>query len=140
LLQQLLLESPLTGLVSKNHSEIGDEITQEQYERVGHVMVISPHGGQIATNRKLESFGLRRKIALQLSSFTAYATILQSTGYISIIPAHIGTVLAKHGDLKLVKLPFELQPIAFRQYWHSRQDSDLGHRWLRQLISTLKVT
>ncbi len=138
--QQLLIESPLTGLVSRSHPEIGHEITQEQYERIGHVVVISPHGGQVATNRKLHSFGLRRRVALQLSSFTAYAKILQSTGYISILPTHIATVLARDGDIKLVGLPFELEPIAFRQYWHARQDFDLGHRWLRKLISTIQPT
>jgi hypothetical protein len=43
------------------------------------------------------------------------------------------------GNLKKVKLPFELAPMMFMQHWHVRQDIDPGNRWLRNQIATLQT-
>jgi len=135
--QQLLIESPYTGLVSQDHPEVGDEVTREQYESMSHMTIRNQTSGFFLVNRHLESMGIHRKIATNLSNYTSAAIILHMTNYFITTPVRVADVLMQRGKLKKVRLPFELSPMKFMQHWHARQDADPGNRWLREIIATL---
>ena len=135
--QQLLIESSYTGLVSQDHPEVGDDITQQQYERVSHMTIRNQTSGFYLVNRQLESLGIRRKFSANLSNYTSAATILHMTNYFITTPVRVADVLMQLGKLKKVRLPFDLSPMKFMQHWHARQDADPGNMWLREIISTL---
>jgi len=137
--QQLLFDSSYVGLISRNHLEIGDEITREQYKEVRHLTIRNQTSGFYLVNKHLESLGIYRKFAANLSNYTSVATILASTHYLMTTPVRVADVLMQHAQLKKVKLPFELPPMKFMQHWHGRQDMDAGNRWLRNLIVSLKT-
>jgi DNA-binding transcriptional LysR family regulator len=135
--QQLLIESPYTGLVSQEHREVGDEITRQQYERVSHMTIRNQTSGFYLVNRQLESLGIHRKFAANLSNYTSVAIIMCRTNYFMTTPVKVAEVLMQRGKLKKVRLPFELSPMKFMQHWHARQDADPGNMWLREIIATL---
>jgi DNA-binding transcriptional LysR family regulator len=135
--QQLLIESPYTGLVSQDHPEVGDDITRQQYERMNHMTIRNQTSGFYLVNRHLESIGIHRKVAANLSNYTSAATILHMTNYFITTPVRVADVLMRQGKLKKVRLPFELSPMKFMQHWHARQDTDPGNMWLREIISAL---
>lgn len=135
--QQLLIESPYTGLVSHDHPEVGDDISHQQYGRMHHLTIRNQTSGFYWVNRYLESLGIHRKFAANLSNYTSAATILHKTNYFMTTPVRVADVLMQRGKLKKVRLPFELSPMKFLQHWHARQDTDPGNRWLREIISTL---
>jgi DNA-binding transcriptional LysR family regulator len=135
--QQLLIESSYTGLVSQDHPEVGDDITQQQYERVSHMTIRNQTSGFYLVNRQLESLGIRRKFSANLSNYTSAAIILHMTNYFITTPVRVADVLMQLGKLKKVRLPFDLSPMKFMQHWHARQDADPGNMWLREIISTL---
>ncbi|MEY3461891.1 MAG: hypothetical protein RLZZ03_1544 [Pseudomonadota bacterium] len=135
--QQLLIESPYTGLVSKDHPEVGDEVTRLQYAAMSHMTVRNQTSGFYLVNKHLESLGIRRKFAANLSNYTSVASIMHMTNYFMTTPVRVADVLMRQGKLKKVRLPFELSPMKFLQHWHARQDTDPGNRWLREIIATL---
>jgi DNA-binding transcriptional LysR family regulator len=135
--QQLLIESPYTGLVSQDHPEVGDVITRQQYESVSHMTIRNQTSGFYLVNRHLESLGIHRKFAANLSNYTSAAIILHKTNYFITTPVKVAEVLMQRGKLKKVRLPFELSPMKFMQHWHARQDADPGNMWLRDIIATL---
>jgi DNA-binding transcriptional LysR family regulator len=135
--QQLLITMPYTGLVSQDHPEVGDDITRQQYERVSHMTILNQTSGFYLVNRHLESLGIHRKFAVNLSNYTSAATILHMTNYFMTTPVRVADMLMRQGKLKKVRLPFELSPLKFMQHWHARQDADPGNMWLREIISTL---
>ena len=137
--QQLLIESPYTGLVSKDHPDIGDEITRHQYEEIRHLTIRNQTSGFYLVNKSIESMGIFRKFAANLSNYTSVTSILTMTNHFMTTPVKVANVLMRQGNLKKVKLPFELAPMTFMQHWHARQDTDPGNRWLRNLIATLKT-
>lgn len=137
--QQLLAESPYTGLVSRDHPVIGDEITRQQYEEVRHLTVRNQIGGFYSVNRHLESLGIHRKFAANLSNYTSVVTIMMMTNHFMTTPVRVANVLMRYGNLKKVKLPFSLVPMKFIQHWHQRQDADPGNQWLRGLIAALSM-
>ena len=135
--QQLLITMPYTGLVSQDHPEVGDDITRQQYERVNHMTILSQTSGFYLVNQHLESLGIHRKFAVNLSNFASAATILQMTNYFMTTPVRVADMLMRQGNLKKVRLPFELPPMKFMQHWHARQDADPGNMWLREIMSAL---
>ena len=137
--QQLLFDSSYVGLISKDYPEIGDEITRQQYEEVRHLTIRNQTSGFYFVNKHLESLGIHRKFAANLSNYTSVATILATTNYLMTTPVRVADVLMQQARLKKVKLPFELSPMKFMQHWHARQDTDAGNRWLRNLIASLKT-
>lgn len=137
--QQRLIESPYTGLVSRDHPDVGDEITRQQYEHVRHLTIRNQTSGFYLVNKHLEGLGIHRKFAANLSNYTSAATILTTTNHFMTTPVRVAEVLMQRGALKKVRLPFELAPMVFLQHWHARQDVDPGNQWLRNLIASLKT-
>jgi len=137
--QQLLIESTYIGLVSVDHPEIGDEITRIQYEKVRHLTIRNQTSGFYLVNKSIENMGIFRKFAANLSNYTSVVNILTMTNHFMTTPVKVANVLMRQGNLKKVRLPFELAPMTFMQHWHARQDIDPGNRWLRNLIATIKT-
>lgn len=137
--QQLLIESPYVGLVSKDHPDIGDEITRIQYEKIRHITIRNQTSGFYSVNKSIEEMGIYRKFATNLSNYTSVANILTLTNHFMTTPVRVADVLIRQGQLKKVKLPFELPAMTFKQHWHARQNVDLGNQWLRNLIASLKT-
>jgi DNA-binding transcriptional LysR family regulator len=137
--QQLLFESSYVGLVSEKHPYIDDEITTQQYQNIRHLTIRNQTSGFYLVNKHIESLGIDRKFAANLSNYTSVATILTMTNHFMTTPVRVADVLMQRGRLKKVGLPFELSPMKFMQHWHARQDMDPGNRWLRNLISSLKT-
>ena len=135
--QQLLAESPYTGLVSRDHPSVGDGITRQQYGEVRHLTVRNQTGGFYSVNRHLESLGIHRKYAANLSNYTSVVSIMMMTNHFMTTPVRVADAMMRHGNLKKVKLPFALVPMKFMQHWHQRQDADPGNQWLRGLIAAL---
>jgi len=136
--QRLIFESPYIGLVSKDHPEIGDAISIQQYESVRHLTIRNQSSGFYLVNKHLESLGIYRKFAANLSNYTSVATILTMTNQFITTPVRVADVLMQQGKLKKVSLPFDVAPMKFMQHWHVRQDVDPGNRWLRNLVATLQ--
>lgn len=135
--QQQLIESPYTGLVSKDHPEVGDEVSRLQYESLSHLTIRNQISGFYMVNKHLESMGIHRKIAANLSNYTSAASIMHMTNYFMTTPVRVADVLMQQDKLKKVRLPFELSPMKFMQHWHARQDADPANVWLRDMISTM---
>lgn len=137
--QQLLLESGFTGLVSKNHPDIDGEITKQQYQDMRHVTIKNQTSGFYIVKKYIEDIGIRRYVTANLSNYTSVSSVLSATNCFMTTPVLVADTLMKQGNLKKVRLPFELPSIKFMQHWHARQDQDPGSRWLRSLISSLQT-
>jgi DNA-binding transcriptional LysR family regulator len=55
---------------------------------------------------------------------------ISKTDLIACIPYH----LAKHYDLAMYEIPFELPAIEYFLYWHLSADHDAAHAWMREQI------
>ncbi len=140
LYQQHLVSWSFTGLISKEHPFTGEEMTLQEYEDAKHLTVSSGSTGFNLVNKHLETLGIRRKVATNLSSFTGIAAILMRTNYLMTTPVQVADMVMRHGYLKKVRLPFDIPPMNFMQHWHARQKNDPGNRWLRTLIASLQTS
>lgn len=65
----------------------------------------------------------------------AIPTLLRDTDMLSIVPASLAMALTKRGDLICRHLPYQVGTETMQAVWHRRDDDDVGHAWLRDLVA-----
>jgi DNA-binding transcriptional LysR family regulator len=135
---QPLFTTTFIGIARENHPIFENDITAEQLTRWSHIGV-SRRGkftGPIDT--ALEALGLRRHVALVVSTpFTAFFA-LQDSDLLLPLPEHlVRSALAAGLRIRSFELPVPLETVIFTQAWHPRFQSDPAHQWLRRTIFDL---
>ncbi|MDN8614938.1 LysR substrate-binding domain-containing protein [Variovorax ginsengisoli] len=65
----------------------------------------------------------------------AIPELLRDTDMLSIVPASLAVALAKHGDLLRRPPPYPAGTSTIRAVWHRRDEHDVGHNWLREMVA-----
>ncbi|MCX8279880.1 LysR family transcriptional regulator [Phyllobacterium sp. 0TCS1.6C] len=131
---QHLMDDGLACVVRKDHPEIGDSISQEQYERMKHVNVLPPGRMRTGLFQALQQRGVKRDVAVSVTHFLAVPEMIAVTDYCATLPRLICERLRRDRRLKVLPAPVDLGSFPVELAWHVRYRSDPAHRWLRSLI------
>jgi DNA-binding transcriptional LysR family regulator len=131
---QHLMDDGLACVVRKDHPEIGDSLSQEQYERMRHVNVLPPGRMRVGLFQALQQKGLKRDVAVSVTHFLAVPEMVAASDYCATLPRLICQRLARDVRLKVLPAPVDLGTFPVELAWHVRYRSDPAHRWLRSLI------
>lgn len=131
---RVLYEDSFTCLVRSKHPAAQTGLTLESYRNADHVVA-----GLESTHRNLVEATIRRhapdaRIALRLPSFSAVAGVIASSDLIITIPKRVAETISRTSDCIEVALPFAMPRVTVILAWHSRNDNEPGHRWLRNTI------
>lgn len=137
LVVQHLMDEGLECVVRKDHPEIGDTITREQFEGLRHVNVVPPGRMRVGLFQALARQELRRDVALSVTNFFAVAEMVAVTDYCATLPRLICRRLAHDPRLKLLTPPVDLGFFPVEMAWHVRYRHDPAHRWLRALVASV---
>lgn len=135
---QSLFTTTFVGVAREHHPIFDDEITPERLTRWEHINV-SRRGKSVAPiDTALEAHGLRRHVALIVSSPYTALFALQDSDLLLPLPRHLASgALAAGLRIRLFDLPMPLETALLTQAWHPRQEGDPAHQWLRQTIHAL---
>ena len=86
-------------------------------------------------DRRLAQADKRRNVKMTLSSYLAAPFVVAESDLIANIPQSVATRLAGHGFV-VRPIPFDVPPIQISLYWHERYQTDTGHAWLRQYVTS----
>ena len=136
--RQSLVTTPIVGGAREHHPIFDDEITPERLTRWEHINV-SRRGKSVAPiDTALEAHGLRRHVALVVSSPYTALFALQDSDLLLPLPRHLASgALAAGLRIRLFDLPMPLETALLTQAWHPRQEGDPAYQWLRQTIHAL---
>jgi DNA-binding transcriptional LysR family regulator len=85
---------------------------------------------------ELDKLGKKRKEVMRGQHFLTVPSTIFKTDLIACLPYH----LAKHYDLAIYEMPFEIAPVEYYLYWHVSADHDLAHIWMREQIMEVAKT
>ncbi|NGZ84693.1 LysR substrate-binding domain-containing protein [Duganella aceris] len=105
LIIQHLMDDGLACVVRADHPDLGDSISQEQYERMRHVNVLPPGRMRIGLFQTLKQHGLRRELAISVTHFLAVPEIIAITDYCATLPRLICDRIARDPRLKMLPPP-----------------------------------
>lgn len=132
--QQNIFREDFVGIVRPGHPRIGETPTLGEYLAERHAVVSVPGSGHALIEKSLERKGIARTVSVRLPSSLALPTMLAASDLVVTVPRRLGRLFSRLHGLRVVELPFHLDPIPVKQYWHERYQYDPGLRWLRELI------
>ncbi|WP_407331831.1 LysR family transcriptional regulator [Enterovibrio sp. 27052020O] len=121
-------------IVRQGHPLLSKHWNMESYLKQRHIQVRCDGSDRWLLDYKLAERGLERDIAMYVPDFNSAASLCTHTDLVFTAPSHFANAVAKQLDLVVTSLPEPLPPMAYTLFWHQSQESDPGHRWLRQLI------
>lgn len=135
--KQPLLEDDFVCVAWRPNREIGDTLSLEAYQRLGHV-VCEIGSQRIATLEQLAReegrFGGADQIVA--GDYTLLPHLVIGTTRIATVQRKLAELYATHLDLRILTPPVPLPRLKEVIQWHRYQDEDTGHAWLRgQLCS-----
>ena len=118
-------------LARKNHPALSQGMSMEAFLELGHINVSHRKTGAGPIDVALDKAGKKRRVVMRSQHFLTIPSTLVKTDLIACLPYH----LAKHYDLSMYELPFELPPLEYFLYWHVSADLDDAHIWMRDQIA-----
>ena len=118
-------------LARKNHPVIQNNLSMEDFLKLGHINVSQRRTGVGPIDVALDKLGAKRQIVMRGQHFLTVPSAISKSNLIACIPYH----LAKHYDLAMYEVPFELPRIEYFLYWHLSADNDAAHKWMRDQIA-----
>ncbi len=117
-------------MARRNHPDLKNGLDLETFLRLGQINVSHRKSGAGPIDIALDKIGKRRKIVMRGQHFLTVPSTIVKTDLIACIPYH----LAKHYELAIYEMPFDVPPVESFLYWHVSADHDHAHIWMREQI------
>ena len=117
-------------MARRNHPDLKHGLDLDTFLRLGQINVSHRRSGAGPIDIALDKIGKRRKIVMRGQHFLTVPSTIVKTDLIACIPYH----LAKHYDLSIYEMPFDVAPVEYFLYWHVSADHDHAHIWMREQI------
>ena len=135
---QMLLTGTMMCIMSKRHPLASKKkITMEEYLKYEHVGLKVNNSTPLIVDYALAKLGVSRKLRITTSSphvllyAVAHSNDLLGTMYEKSI------LTEDQSDCVFKPLPFEVEQVNFCMCWHEREEEDMGHKWLRGILSKI---
>ena len=118
----------------KDHPQLRDSITLEEYVQLEHV-VVSLNGGDFFTpvDQALKAMGYTRNLVLSVASFLFIPEIVAQSDLVALVPWRL---VAGRRDLTIIKAPDVSTGFSVGMVWHERNHRHNAHRWIREQVSS----
>ncbi len=139
LAQQVLFADRRICVVWAGLAGIGEALTQEQLLRLPH-LAFDWTGWNLFTSEYPE-WGWLERLAVRATDVRLFMRLfmLRGTNYVTFTWESLGRSIAEFADIRVVEPPFPSTIVQHRMLWHPRDNSDPGHRWLRdQLVEIVE--
>ncbi|MFF9625133.1 LysR family transcriptional regulator [Streptomyces griseosporeus] len=125
-----LFQERYVGMVAADHPRItGDRVTMEELAAEHHTTVFGP-SGHVAPRAVLAAHGLLDRVVVDATRFSMLPYLLEQTDLMAIVPEFVGEVFTASHRLRLVRLPFETEPIEVALYARHASSRSPAQRWL----------
>lgn len=135
---QMLYQDKQVCLVRHDHPAIkwyqSNQWELEQYLALEHVQVRCEGNPWWALDYFLSDLGVGRKISTTVPDFYGAANVSVHSDLIFTLPSSFAKHAQKLYPLTQLPLPFEFMPMAYVLFWHQRNNQDLGHQWLKNIM------
>ncbi|MEZ9720293.1 LysR substrate-binding domain-containing protein [Vibrio splendidus] len=134
-----ILREELCVLCHVNHPRLTNPtVSIEQFLSEKHVVHTTSNQKQPYLHDKGLDYGdilKQRDIAWSANSIVEMMSIIENSHHVCLFPKRLLNKYLQHSDLKLLPCDFISESVNVAMFWHPAQHDDIGHRWLRDLIS-----
>lgn len=137
----VLFEDQFVCLIDRDHEFARRPPTSEEYLAANHIAPSDyaiAHRGVVETH--LSALHVERERRIVISYFSMAPYLLVGTDLVFTVTRHFAEHFAKVLPLTIIESPITYPRIQFYQLWHERMHHSPPHRWLRQIVGTMRDT
>ncbi|WP_394837930.1 LysR family transcriptional regulator [Pendulispora rubella] len=132
---QTLYRDQVVAIVRADHRLTRKRLTPERFATAaGHIGISRRGKAKGPIDAILADLGLQRRVERVFPSYLAAAWAAANSDRIAIAPDRLAQRIAPVLGLRILAIPFPLDPITIAQSWHPRFDGDPAHTWLRHAM------
>ncbi|MGH3349566.1 MAG: LysR substrate-binding domain-containing protein [Nocardioides sp.] len=125
-----LFKSAYRAMAAADHPRLRrSRVSLEELGREQHALVLGPTGHR-GPPVALATHGLLDRVALEVTRFSILPHLLEESDLIAIAPADAAEIFARSHRIRVLELPFEIEPVevaAYARHEHSRSPEQ---QWL----------
>ncbi len=134
LITSRLFSDEFCCVVRRDHPVVDAGLSLARFTELDHVLVAP--GGQPGgmVDEVLARRGLRRRVRLQVSTFSSPIPLVSQSDAIATVPRRIAAALASRWPVTLLEPPLTLEGFTVNVYWSAHRRTEAAHRWFRGLL------
>ena len=131
-----LFQDQISYIADRDHPILRGKLNLTDFISLPHARTESAgtRTTHLVINHAIERLQKKLLLTFQLQNFMTVPMALQGTDIIAAVPRGLAIRLAEKHALQILEPPLKLPKINYSAYWHERNQRDLGHRWLRQVV------
>lgn len=133
--QQRLFTHTFISLINARHRIKGDQISMEDFLRVGHAVVRAEGRSQELFEQLLTRYRVERRIVLSTPHFMSIPFIIAATDLLVTVPYAVGESFLKIPSIRLIRPPLDIPKFDLKQHWHRKYHKDEANAWIRTIIA-----
>lgn len=99
------------------------------------VHTLSTHNDMTPARRQLQIQGIEVSVIAVTPFFHTVPSLVRGTDRVALLPEALARQLARgFGEVRVVELPFDLDPVRDAFWWHPEREHDVAHAWLRSAL------
>lgn len=126
-----VLTETLMSLSRRDHPQVGERLSLEQYLALPHVVLAAPANARPMIDLALAKRGLQRRIAVAVPHFISMPLMVQASDLLCTLPRRMATLYADNFRLRSHAVPLRIPQFPVYLIWHQSLESDAGHQWFR---------
>lgn len=87
-----------------------------------------------ALQEAMSAIGAAPRYQMTVPHSLAIPTLMKGTDMLSVLPGSLARLLGADGEFVAALPPYPVASSTFRGIWHSRNDHDPAHIWLREIV------
>ncbi len=133
-----LYEDNYVCIAWTGNTEVGDEISLDQYLHLGHVVARFGRNQQVSFDEMfIRRAGYERNVKIVLPAFSLLPNFVVGSNFIATVHQKLARYHQKYLPIKMFPVPVELPRYVAKIQWHRYHDHDPGVRWLHDLIQSV---
>lgn len=134
--QQDLFREHYVAILRRDHPEIGDSLSLDQFQRARHAAVTGASGHWQATARPQQAGIGPLDVHLTLTEFTTLPPAISTSDLVGVVPRRSAIGFAATWGLKSLDLPIPLPDFTVRLLWRPPSGPRVAaHSWLREIFA-----
>ncbi|MFD7701963.1 LysR substrate-binding domain-containing protein [Streptomyces caelestis] len=130
-----LFQERYVAMAAADHPRLrGRSVTSEQLAAERHATVHGP-SGHVLPRAVLASHGLLDRVVVDATRFSTLPYLLEHTDLIAIVPEYVAEVFASSHRVRVLRLPFETEPIEVALYARHESSRSPSQRWLVRFLA-----
>lgn len=135
----LLYKERFVCLASSQHVDLTEKISLEKYVSMKHCLVTISGFGTSIVDDCLSQKGLKRDIVVRVPHFLAAAFIVADSDLITTLPEKVASLFSQNQRITLLEPPLKLPHFPIYLYWHTRNQHNPIHQWIKKVIKNISV-